>query len=272
MKLDIKDESINENTYAIRALQRGLQILDALLEAREPLNLEQICQRTGLIKSTAFRSVVNLIETGYLVQTSEGYWLGLKLLRFGRLVEEKLDLKKLALPHLAQLRDQVNETVHLAVLDDELRVVYLEKLAAQQSIGVMMSRVGITTPMYCTGLGKAMAAYRPAEQIHAWLHKNQLKRYTAHTITEEEALLEEFRQIRVRGYATDNSEHEAEVRCIAAPIRDHEGDVIAAISVAGPASRMPTPLVGSPLAARVVETAYRISASMGYTAEEIAVS
>jgi hypothetical protein len=90
-------------------------------------------------------------------------------LRFGALVEEKLDLVQQARPFLLQLRDQVNETIHLAVLDDDLRVVYVEKLSAQHAIGLMMSRIGITAPMHCTALGKAMAAFQPEDEICHWI-------------------------------------------------------------------------------------------------------
>ena len=123
----------SQRDYSIQALQRGMKVLDALLESRTPLSLEQICAYTDLPKSTAFRVTVNLLQGQYLTETEEGYWLGLKMLRFGALVEESLDLTQQARPFLLQLRDQANETIHLAVLDDDLRVVYLEKLPTQQA-------------------------------------------------------------------------------------------------------------------------------------------
>ncbi len=250
--------------YSIQALQRGMKVLDALLESRTPLSLEQICAYTELPKSTAFRVIVNLLRGHYLTETENGYWLGLKMLRFGALVEEKLDLTQQARPFLLQLRDQANETVHLAVLDDDLRVVYLEKLPTQHAVGLMMSRIGSTAPMHGTALGKAMAAFLPADEISQWIHTDGLKALTDTTITDTDALLRELREIRSRGYAVDNGEFEASVRCVAAPIRDRAGGVIAAVSISGPDTRMPVPLVGSPMAMQVVETAQRISHALGY--------
>lgn len=250
--------------YAIQALQRGMQVLDTLLDARTPLKLEQICAFTGLPKSTAFRIITNLLRGEYLVETDEGYWLGLKMLRFGALVEERLDLKQQAHLPLMELRDRVNETVHLAVLDRELRVVYLEKLHAQHAVGLMMSRIGITAPMHCTALGRAMAAFRPEDDIREWIRENGLKAYTEATITDEAAFLRELRKIRSRGYAVDRGEYEDSVRCVAAPIRDRTGTVIAAVSISAPDSRMPLELLASPLAAQVVETTSRISQALGY--------
>ncbi len=98
----------SEQDYTIQALRRGLSVLDALLEARAPLTLEQICARTQLPKSTAFRVVANLLQDHYLIETGAGYWLGLKVLRLGAAVEERLDLKEQAAPFLGELRDRVN--------------------------------------------------------------------------------------------------------------------------------------------------------------------
>jgi IclR family KDG regulon transcriptional repressor len=254
----------SQRDYSIQALQRGMKVLDALLESRTPLSLEQICAYTELPKSTAFRVTVNLLQGQYLTETEEGYWLGLKMLRFGALVEEKLDLTQQAYPFLIQLRDQANETIHLAVLDDDLRVVYLDKLPTQQAVGLMMSRIGSTAPMHGTALGKAMAAFRPEDEISQWVRRDGLEALTDATITDEDTLLQELCEIRSRGYAVDNGEFETSVRCVAAPIRDRTGGVIAAVSVSGPGSRMPVPLIGSSMAMQVVETAERISHALGY--------
>ena len=251
--------------YAIQVLQRGMNVLDTLLDARTPLKLEEVCALTGLPKSTAFRIVVNLLESQYLVETDEGYWLGLKLLRLGALVEERLDLKQEARPFLTELRDRVNETVHLAVLDRDLRVVYVEKLATQHAVGLMASRIGITAPMHCTALGRAMAAFRPEEEIVRWIQTHGLKAYTDATITDEVSFLQELGEIRSRGYAVDKGEYEASVRCVAAPIRDRSGKAIAAASISAPDMRMPLQRLEDSMAMEVVEAAFRISQALGYS-------
>jgi IclR family transcriptional regulator, KDG regulon repressor len=256
-----------QREYSIKAIQRALDILEALLEARSPLSLQQICARTGLPKSTAFRIVSNLIQRQYLVEGEEGYRLGFKPLQLGALVEEKLDLKHQALPFLRKLVDRFGETVHLAVLDEDFRVLYVEKLSAERAVGVMISRVGLTAPMHCTALGKVMAAFRPEDEIRRWIRASGLKPYTDATITEEEPFLRELSEIRRRGYAIDNVEHELGVRCIAAPILDKSGAVIAALSIAGPDTRMPALLIGSSMAMQIVETGRRISRVFGYSGQ-----
>lgn len=260
-----KDE---RRTYPVQALQRGLLILETVLEAGDPLSLDEIRARTGLPKATAFRLILNLVESEYMVETDQGYWLGLKLMRLGALVEKKLDLKQQALPHLENLLARFNETVHLGVLDGEMRVVYLEKLAPQRAVGLMGSRVGAAFPMHCTGLGKAMVAFHPEKEIRGWVRAHGLKRYTAATITNEAEFLEELRQIRSAGYSIDDGEHEEGVRCVAAPIRDKDDAIVAAVSIAGPDVRMPEPLSDSSMAEQVVETALHISLAHGYSSEE----
>jgi IclR family KDG regulon transcriptional repressor len=260
-----KANQFPQRNYSIQALQRGMKVLDTILDACAPLSLEQICAYTGLPKSTAFRIIVNLLQGQYLVETEKGYWLGLKMLRFGALVEEKLDLMQQARPFLTQLRDQVNETIHLAVLDDDLRVVYVEKLSTQHAVGLMMSRIGITAPMHCTALGKAMAAFRPEDEIRHWIRTHGLKPVTETTITDQDAFLQELREIHARGYAVDDGEFEASVRCVAAPIRDRTGRVTAAVSISGPDTRMPVPLIGSSMAMQVIKTTQLISQALGYS-------
>jgi IclR family KDG regulon transcriptional repressor len=261
MKPDITTETCS---YTIQVLQRAMAILDALLEAKIPLSLEQICSATKLPKSTAFRIIINLLHNQYLVETGQGYWLGLKMLRLGTLVEETIDIKQIAQPYLVHLRDVVNETVHLAVLDNDFHTVYLEKLSTQRAVGIMKSRVGSTAPTHCTGVGKALAAYRPEAEVRQWIHQQGLPAYTENTITNTTALLEELAAIRRQGFAIDHGEHEASVYCIAAPVRDHKGEVIAAISVSAPRHRMPLPPDDHTWIETVKETAYQVSRALGF--------
>lgn len=253
-----------QGAYSIKVLQKSLGVLEALLEARSPLSSRQICARTGLPKATAFRIITNLLRSGYLVETNDGYWLGLKLLQLGALVEENLDLKQQALPFLDELLDRFNETVHLATLDAEFRVVYVDKRTPRRAVGVMISRVGLAVPIHCTALGKAMAAFRSEEEIRRLIRASGLKAYTPSTITDKRAFLRELGEIRSRGYAVDEGEHEIGVRCVAAPIRDKSGVVAAGVSVSVPDMRMSDPAIGSPIAIEVMETANRISRALGH--------
>lgn len=253
-----------ESSYSIQALQRGIKVLDALLELGQPSSLDVITRHTCLPRSTVFRILTNLIQSGLVIDTPGGYWFGLKLLSFAAVTTEKFDLLTQARPILRELRDQTKETVHLGLLVDDFRVFYLEKLPSPHVVGVTISGVGRTVPGYCTGLGKAMMASAEEEDIRQWLATSERQKFTSNTLTKDHELLEEFTQIRNQGYAFDRSEHEDSIRCVAAPVHDLSGKVIAAISVAGPTSRMPTPLEGSSLVPIVTEAARRISEVLGY--------
>jgi IclR family transcriptional regulator, KDG regulon repressor len=255
--------SENSNHYSIQVLQRALRILDVLLEIGHALSLEEIARRSQTPKSTTFRILTNFLEQDYVTKTDDGYWLGLKMISLGAAVEHNLDLRRLARTELLRLRDIAQETTYLAVLSNDMHIVYLDKIEAPQAVGVLMANIGKTLPMHCTALGKVIAAYKPTEDVRSWVKTHPLEALTRYTFTEIETLLTEFEAIRQRGYATDERENDEAIRCIAAPIRNSRGEVIAAISVAGPENRMPDPLIGSNIAQYTWETGWRISEALG---------
>ena len=147
-----------------------------------------------------------------------------------------MELVKEAASYLKQLREQSNETVHLAVLD-EGEVLYLDKEESPQSIR-MVSQVGRRLPAHCTGLGKVLLANLDEEEQEKIIEEKGLPRFTESTITDKKKLREELSKVRHQGFAEDRGEHEQDVHCLAAPIKDHSGKVIAAISVSLPSFRM----------------------------------
>src|SRR5688572_20743833 len=158
-----------DDKYSIQVLERAFSIMDELLAAGTPLSLEAIMMRTGLAKSTAFRLIANLVRHGYLAETNNGYWLGLKMISFGQAVIDNLDVRAVAAPHLEALRDKINETVYLATLTNDWSVIYLDKCESKQPVGVTLHSPGMTIEMYCTGLGKTLVAYSPEEDVRRWL-------------------------------------------------------------------------------------------------------
>jgi DNA-binding IclR family transcriptional regulator len=252
-----------DDKYSIQVLERAFSVMDVLLQAGEPLSLETIMARSRMAKSTAFRILTNLVRHGYVMETDDGYWLGLKMISFGHAVEKNLDVRTLSLPYLEALRDQTNETVYLAILTNDWSVLYLDKCESRQPVGVMLHSAGMTIEMYCTGLGKTLAAFRPEAEVRRWLQTHEMPQRTPFTITDPDAFLTELEAIRQRGYGIDNCERSLSIRCVAVPIRSANGKVIAALSVAGPTERMPNPLIGSEMALLALDTAAKISAAMG---------
>ena len=264
MKRHLK--AVSGARYTVDAAAKALDLLGAF-SFREPrLSLADLATRTGIPRPTAFRLLTTLEQAGFVSKISGEYQLGIKCFVLGNIVAATLDLREKAHAHLERLRDATGETVHLAVLERQ-QVLYLERLQSPHPIGFMRSRIGGVVPAYCTSLGKTLMAFRPADEIERWLRTQPLKPMTRATITSARRLSKELRSIRERGYAVDEQEHEVGVRCVAAPIANHAGDVVAAISVAGPADRLPRPLVGSAMAQAVVAAARAISSELGASTE-----
>jgi len=249
--------------YRVQAARKVLELLEALADGTRSKSLAELTAGTGLPRATTFRLVRTLEEMGYVHKSGNSYSLGYKCFILCSAARDTVDLRTEALPHLEWLRDVTGETTQIAVLD-EWQVVYLERVLSRQPVGYMKSRAGAILPAYCTGLGKAQLAFRPRELVEAWAPLQTFRRLTPHTITTAAGLMEELDSIRHRGYALDDEEREPGVRCIAAPVRDHDGEVVAAISVAGPSDRMPQELADSDMARQVISAAANISRRLGY--------
>ncbi len=231
-------KAAGKGRYNVRALERALRILHLLSDGRS-WRLSDISEALNMSSSTAFRLLSTLASYGYIERDTQtgGYSLGLACLELARAYYEASDIRRHARPVLEALRDSTTETVHLAILDN-WEVFYLEKLQGLHAIGLMSSAIGGRFPAYCTGLGKVLLAYHDPQEVRAHYAKDGLKRFTDTTITDADELVAHLQQVRAQGYALDLGEHEAEVHCVAVPISDIEGHVVAAISVSGPAGRV----------------------------------
>ena len=260
-----KAEESSPVESAAGAVGKALVILETLVESPRPLSLGAVVERTRIPKSTAHRVLSLLVERGWVRQTGQGYALGHVLLRAAASAEASFDVRREAQPFLEQLRDDLDETVHLAMLDQEYRSVYLDKLVPRfQAVGLMRSRVGWTAPSYCTAVGKAMLACLPEQEIEQVLGAMEYETFTSRTITDADELGEELQRVRRSNFAICDEEHEEGVSCVAAAIRGRNGEPLAAISVSGPTSRMSKHLKAeSECVKRVCETARALSALFG---------
>jgi IclR family KDG regulon transcriptional repressor len=258
-----------------KAVVKTMNILENLSKERS-LGVTELSNRvTGLSsntrmhKSTVYRFLSSLKELGYVTQDpdTEQYSMTLKLFEIGIAVRDRMELWREAQPVIKQIAQATGETVHLATLDDD-RLVYLGKIESSKSLRVsMMSRVGQSAPTYCTGLGKTLLSYLSAQRVTEILKKEKVVPFTKKTITNRAVLDRELETIRRRGYGIDDEEHEIGVRCVAAPVRDNQGNVIAAVSISVPSVRLDCrniPRYGK----IVVQAAKDISARLGYRKAE----
>jgi DNA-binding IclR family transcriptional regulator len=251
----------SDGPYQLHSLDRAVSVLEVLGQSDAPLSLADICQKMGLHKSTAHRSLMVLERSALIERTQENrFRLGLKLYELGNRAVEQIDLRARVQPFFRRLAVQVGETVHLSVLQ-KTSIVYLDKVEPNRRV-CMSSKLGTSNPVYCTSMGKAMLAFQPEDVIDQIVGKIRFVRYTHKTLASRETLLKNLERVRRRGYAIDDEEIEVGVRCIGAPIFDEHRRAIAAVSVSGPASRI-TVQSATKIAEHLLRCCRDISASLG---------
>jgi IclR family KDG regulon transcriptional repressor len=255
--------------YSSQLLRRVMQILGAFSEENPKMRFSELQAKVGLHKSTLFRLLEDLREHGLLSfnATSGVYQPGVRLFEIGLIGVNYPDIHRSIEPVLEELSRETNETSHFCVLDGT-GVVYLAKVDSSQPVRIP-SWVGRRNLAYCTGVGKAILAYLPEEQLQSYFSKAELTRLTPQTLVSETALRDEFRRIRTRGYATDDQEHTPGIRCVAAPVRDYAAKVVGAISVAGPQFRIPKEKIPR-LAQFVMAAAQQASQKLGFIVPPVA--
>jgi DNA-binding IclR family transcriptional regulator len=228
---------VKPSRYTIHVLAKALDLLDVLSQ-HGSLSLTELCQALGQPKSSVFRYLVTLEEHDYVRRSpsSEEYSLGIKLIELGRAVTTQFTVHEAAVPFMRRLQDSFRETVNLAILEAG-KVVYLEILEGTQSIR-MAARPGQRDFAHSTAIGKAILAYSPEPEVEGVIKHYGLPALTNSTITTVERLKAELAQVRALGYSVDNVENEMGVRCVGAPIFNHERTAVAALSISGPADRL----------------------------------
>jgi IclR family KDG regulon transcriptional repressor len=215
----------------IQAVDRALRILDLFDEYENEIKITDISERMGLHKSTVHSLLKTLQMHGYIDQNPENgkYKLGMKLFERGNFVIHGLDIRKVAKTHLVDLSMKTGQTTNLVILDGR-EGVYIDKVEGSQAT-ILYSRIGRRIPVHCSAVGKVLVAFKNRVELEKLLQGHIYKAHTPKTITNERDFLVELEQVSTRGYAIDNQENEAGVRCIAVPIHDHTGQVVAAVSM-----------------------------------------
>jgi DNA-binding IclR family transcriptional regulator len=255
--------SETKSPYKVQVLDRAFAILDALATAKGDASLIELAQLVKLHKSTVHRLVM-ILESYRMIERDPQtgrYHLGLRLFELGTIAIASFNVRDRARPYLERVVFEVDETVHLCVLDAG-EVLYVDKIEPSRSVR-MASRIGRRNPAHCTAVGKAMLAHLPEREVDDILRRHGLTRLTANTITTPAELHSELKAIAARGYSVDNEEVEEGVRCTGVAVLDYAGRPIAAISVSAPAFRLPMEKVPV-VAASVVRAAHALSAELGY--------
>jgi DNA-binding IclR family transcriptional regulator len=248
------------------ALRHGLAVLDMFQMDRQTVTATDIARELGLHKSTASRIASNLTLSGYLLPATQGtgYRLSGKLARLGAIASVNTDLSTASAEHMRALVDDVGETCHIGVLEGH-EAVTVALVDGSYSVR-LHSWVGKRSEAYTTAMGKVLLAGLRESTLDMLFPGRRLKPKTGHTIETVAELKEQLAQVRKHGFALDNEELEPGLRCVAAPIVDHSGNVVGALTIAGASSRLSMARIDSYIA-KVTSCAARISESLGAYAD-----
>jgi IclR family transcriptional regulator, KDG regulon repressor len=222
----------------VQSIGRAFAILEEIARSRDGISLAELSKRVGLHNSTTFHLVKTMVTLGYVRQLkdSKRYRVGRPLFALAASSLDDVEMVSMATPILEDLSRETGESGHFAVRMGDSIVV----IARTSGSGAfqLTDRVGVIRPAHCTALGKiVLAALRP-EQLEHYLERAELKPHTPKSIVEVGALRQEIEEIRRAGIAYDDGEFDAELRCVAVPVRDFTGQVVGAIGISGPIWRL----------------------------------
>ena len=245
-----------------QSLVRGLNLLERLAASPGGLALSEVAEQAELAPSTTHRLLQALQSQGFVTQDSElGVWkIDIKTFRIGNSFLEARDFVGTSRPFLRRLTAQTGETANLGVRDDGT-AVFLAQSESPQMMR-MITRLGSRAPLHASGVGKALMAWLPEDELERILAERGLARVTENTLHTPESLREGLAEIRRQGFACDREEHAIGLHCVAACIHDEHGIPLAAISVSGPVARIPEARLLE-LGALVRDTAAEITARLG---------
>lgn len=250
------------NEYNVRAIERALQILECFDDEHPSRGVSEIAEAVGLHKATTHRLITTLANHGYLdrMPGEQRYRLGMQLVTLGLSILRGMDLRREAVPYMANVVARCEETCDLSVLDHGEALIV--EVIRSRHVLAMATSVGQHLPLHATAGGKVFLAYMPEVEREAILSR-PLKQHTAKTIIDPAVLRAEARQFVEQGYAFDDEEYEVGVRAVSAPIRNASGQVFSVASMPGPVSRITEERIAE-IAGAMMETASAISRRMGW--------
>jgi DNA-binding IclR family transcriptional regulator len=246
---------------SIRAVDRAVRVLTVLADAERPQTLTVIAAAAGLSPATTLR-LLRTLQAHDLVQTqADRYLLGFRILQLSQALMRQLDIVEIARPFITAVRDECDETAGIGVRTGDYWVHVVEVEAAQAIRRV--SNLSERLPLYAGSTGKVFLAAMPDDELEDYLRRTRLTRLSETTPTDPQLLRQQIEQARVHGYATSHNERGEGGAGVAAPIRAHNGQVIAALTISGPASRFSGERLSSYIDA-VLRASRQLSAALGY--------
>ena len=254
-----------ETAERLSTLKRAFLIFEHLGDAHAAMSLEEICQRTGIPKPTAYPILTELVHMNYLTKTGHKYEIGVRFLSLAKSAfHGTRDVRELVRGHMLLLRETYGESVNFAVWEKKNAVL----IASEPSRHAFRieNKIGQVFPLHCTTIGKVIAANLPWSTVEEILARDGMPRQTPATVTDPQALRTELEQVRSQGYAVDDEESVAGVRCTAVPIFRSGNVIYGGMSISGPVNRMPRELIEQ-MAKDLQIAGYRISFELSSSSE-----
>ena len=222
---------------SIQVIERMMSLIDALAEMGEPASLKALSKVTGLHPSTAHRILAAMTHSRLVERCDAGtYGLGIRFLELGNIVKARFNLRDIAVPFMQNLHETIGEAINLGIRDQD-EIVYIERTSSGRALVRVVYLVGGRAPLHITSLGKLFLAADSPEEVRDYAKRTGLPGKTPHSLNCVEALEKELELVRRDDLAYDNEEAELGLRCIASPIRDDEGQIVAGLSVSAPTDR-----------------------------------
>ena len=253
---------VNKNAGTVGATETTLRILETLKEM-DGAGVTEVANSLGLPKSTVHNHVSTLLRNEYVVKEGDTYRVGLRFLEFGEYIRNRMPIYDVARPEVERLAEETGELANLLV-EEHGKGVYLCRAKGSRAVR-LDTYAGMRVHLHCTALGKAILAHLPEERVREIVDTRGLPSRTGTTITDEDDLLAELEEIRERGVAHDEEERVAGLRCVAAPIKNLDGNALGAISVSGPTSRMKGPRFHEEVPEDLISTANVIELNLNYS-------
>lgn len=226
---------MSEPKHPVRTVDRALQIVETVREL-DGAGVSEIAEHVDVGKSAVHNHLNTLVNREYLIKEGDEYQIGLSFLGLGAYARNRTAIYKTARLEVDKLADETGELANLLV-EQNGKGIYLYQAKGENAVE-LDTYEGKRVSLHCTGLGKALLAFRPREEVEEILDRHGMEPKTDQTITDREAFFEELAEIRERKYAIDREERLAGLCCVAAPITDNEDRSIGAVSVACPVHRV----------------------------------
>lgn len=264
----VKPKARSDSTN-VQSVSRALDLLEAFPRLGPEIGLTSIAEHNNLNKATAYRLLATLEARGYIERSPDGrkYRLGVRTLELGAYFQSQLDVRRLALPYMTAMVEATDEAAFLCIREGD-EALCIERVESELEVNIFTLRVGGRQPLHCGAAPRAILAGMDDCEVAAYAQRTGLPSYTPQTITNLEKLQEDIMRTRGQGYVVSIEDASLGIAAVGTPVRDHSGEIIAAISLSGMVARYSPERIRE-LAEVLLTNGTTLSRKMGFRENEM---